>query len=254
MRALVRQRRRIATTVVPLLTLGLLGIGGVGGLGGAARATTPPFAPISHMLVLMQENRSFDNYLGQLHAYQVAKYGSSDVEAEPATGNLDPSGNVIVPFQQTSYCEVEDLNHSWSGTHTEWDNGLMDNFAKVNAASTNSLGQQADPTGRRAMGYYDQTDLPFYYDLYDKLAMSDTYFSSALTQTFPNRFYLLAGTSFGHTANDFATSPSDWAPPNGTIFDSLDAARSRGGCTSTRSRLRPCSPTSATTPRATCSL
>src|SRR5205807_4649102 len=61
----------------------------------------------------------------------------------------------------------------------------------------------------------------FYYALYSRFAIGDRYFSSLLSQTFPNRFYLLAGTSFGHIRNDLP-------PPDGftqrTIFNELDAA------------------------------
>jgi phospholipase C len=71
------------------------------------------------------------------------------------------------------------------------------------------------------MGWYDRRDLPIYYGLHSTFATSDRYFSSVLSQTFPNRFYLLAGTSFGHIRNDLP-------PPDGftqkTIFEELDAA------------------------------
>jgi phospholipase C len=71
------------------------------------------------------------------------------------------------------------------------------------------------------MGYYDQRDLPFYYGLYNTFGTSDHYFASALTQTFPNRFYLLAGTSFGHIRNDFPSATGYTQP---TVFNLLDAA------------------------------
>ena len=64
----------------------------------------------------------------------------------------------ILPFHKTNYCDVADLDHSWNGTHQEIDGGAMDGFTAANAVT-------ADPTGHRAMGYYDQTDLPFYYEL-----------------------------------------------------------------------------------------
>src|SRR5205807_9675401 len=89
-----------------------------------------------------------------------------------------------------------------------------DGFTAANVVS-------ADPTGSRTMGYYDKRDLPFYYDLYSKFAIGDHYFASVLSQTFPNRFFLLAGTSFGHIRNDLA-------PPDGftqrSIFNLLDEA------------------------------
>src|SRR5205807_1960970 len=103
----------------------------------------------------------------------------------------------------------------WNGSHTEYDNGAMDGFTKANV-------NPADPTGSRTMGWYDQTDLPFYYGMDRTFATGDRYFSSVLSQTFPNRFYLLAGTSFGHIRNDFPGGPNDFAQP--TIFNLLDDA------------------------------
>jgi phospholipase C len=71
------------------------------------------------------------------------------------------------------------------------------------------------------MGYYDWNDLPYYYELAFQFATSDTWFSSVLANTIPNRMYMFAGTSFGHVRP--ATPPSGgWMQP--TIFDRLDAA------------------------------
>src|SRR5207249_3053442 len=94
-------------------------------------------------------------------------------------------------------------------------NGAMDGFTAQNV-------DPSDPTGSRTMGYYDQRDLPFYYGLYSTFGVGSRYFSSVLSQTFPNRFYLLAGTSFGHIKNDFPTDPNQYDQK--TIFNELDAA------------------------------
>jgi phospholipase C len=154
---------------------------------------------VKHIVVLMQENRSADHYLGKLNAY-----GQPAFEPEPNTGNPNPNPPpaVILPSHKTTLCETSDLNHSWNGTHQEFDGGAMDGFTAAND-STSANADPADPNGARTMGYYDQTDLPFYYSLYNTYATGDRYFGSVLSQTFPNRFYLLAGTSFGHIRNDF---------------------------------------------------
>jgi phospholipase C len=166
---------------------------------------------IKHVVVLMQENRSYDSYFG--HLYQHGQPASS---VEPNTGNPDPvhAGKVIRPYRMTKMCTVSDLDHSWTGTHEEWNNGKMNGFTAANVDSV-------DPVGRRAMGYYDDSVLPFYYSLANQFAIADHYFASVLTQTFPNRFYLLTGTSFGHIRNDY--------PPAGgytqkTVFRLLDEA------------------------------
>jgi phospholipase C len=187
------------------------------GLSGTPSEAGRPVDQIKHVLVLMQENRSFDHYLGHLKDFDP----TLDVEAEPAGASnpdpTNPSGPPVTAFHKTEMCEVADLDHSWNGSHIEWDNGAMDGFTEANAVPQ-------DPTGSRTMGYYTEKDLPFYYWLYDTFAMGDRYFQSVLSQTFPNRFYLLAGTSFGHIRNDVPTDPQEFAPPNGTIFERLDHA------------------------------
>jgi len=172
----------------------------------------PHNLPVDHIVVLMQENRSADTYLGNLHAFQPG------YPAEPATGNpdpLNPAGPAILPFHKTNYCETSDLNHSWSGTHQEWHVGAMDGFTAANDINSANA-DPADPSGARTMGFYDQTDLPFYYGLYNTFATNDHYFQSVLSQTFPNRLYLYAGTSFGVIRNDsfFSTQKS--------VFELLD--------------------------------
>jgi phospholipase C len=181
----------------------------------AAPKSPPSPSVINHVVVMMQENRSSDTSLGQLH-----NEGQPKMEAEPANASnpnpLDPNAPPIRNFHKTTYCEVADLDHSWNGSHTEYDNGLMDGFTKANVNA-------ADPTGSRTMGWYDQTDLPFYYAMDKTFATGDRYFQSVLSQTFPNRFYLLAGTSFGHIRNDFPTGDPQNGFPQKTIFENLDA-------------------------------
>src|SRR5215831_2625604 len=164
--------------------------------------------PINHIVVMMQENRSFDHYFGQL-----GFSGQKDSEVEPKTAqNPDPLGGPpIKPFHQPRLCELADLGHSWNETHEEWDGGTMTGFTAANV-------DPADPSGARTMGYYRAGDLNYYYKLYKNFAMGDRYFASVLSQTFPNRFYLIAGTSFGHIRNDFGT----YTQP--TIFGQLQAA------------------------------
>ena len=116
---------------------------GVGGPSTFAITTPNPNGlPINHVVVLMQENRSADTYLAPL-----STQGQPDYEAEPNTGNPDPtnpSGPAILPFHKTTYCEVADLDHSWNGTHAEWDNGAMDGFTAANAIPRRSDRQPRD--------------------------------------------------------------------------------------------------------------
>lgn len=168
--------------------------------------------PIDHVVVLMQENRSFDSYFGRLHFE-----GQPHSRPEPPGSNnpnpTDPDGPPIRAFHKTFYCEVADLNHSWTGTHQELNGDRMDGFTAANVGP-------ADPTGSRAMGFYDARDLPFYYALYSRFAMGDRYFASVPGPTFPNREYLLAGTSFGHIRNDLPAAGLSGR----SVFNLLDEA------------------------------
>ena len=105
---------------------------------GALTACIPPKnpsqLPIDHIVVLMQENRSADSYLGRLNAQ-----GQPGYEAEPTTGNPDPLNPLnppITPFHKTVYCDTSDLNHSWNGVHQEVNGGAMDGFTAANDSAS----------------------------------------------------------------------------------------------------------------------
>jgi len=157
--------------------------------------------PIDHIVVLMQENRSFDNYFGRLPAF-----GQRAADGLPArASNPDADGTPASSFHEDRYCTV-DTDHSWTASHLEFAGGKNSGFVTQN-----------NPDGARAMGYYDERDLPYYYALARTFAIGDRYFCSLLGPTFPNRSFLLAGTSFGHVRND----SGQFGHPS--IFESLDA-------------------------------
>jgi phospholipase C len=164
--------------------------------------------PVEHIIVLMQENRSFDHYFGLLN-----KYGY-DEEVDGLTADManpDLQGNPIPVYTESRYC-VQDTSHNWNAAHRQYNNGRNDGFVVTNA--------DAPDDGRRAMGFYTGEDIPYYYALANTFATGDRYFSSLLGPTFPNRFYLLTGTSFGHIRNNFPTSLDQFSQP--TIFDLLN--------------------------------
>ena len=163
-----------------------------------------PAIPVNHIVVLMQENRSFDHYFALLHGRDI------DHPSRHAS-NPSPLGGTVEIFHQRNYCLVTDLDHSWNGTHREWNGGAMDGFAIENA-------EPVDTNGSRTMGYYRKRDIPFYHRLYRTFAMSDRHFCSVLGPTFPNRHYLLSATSAGHIRNDLVVATHT------SIFERLDAA------------------------------
>jgi len=165
--------------------------------------------PVDHILVLMQENRSFDHYFSRMNRQNVDR-------ARQTMSNPDPTGGPpIHPFHQPEYCEVADLDHGWNATHREWNGGAMDGFTTENVVPR-------DPSGHRTMGFYTKRDLPFYYKLYRTFAMSDRHFCAVLGPTFPNRHFLLTASAFGHISNDFPSVASEFSQRS--IFELLDEA------------------------------
>jgi phospholipase C len=131
----------------------------------------PANIPIDNIVVLMMENHSFDSYLGHINQYG----NRNDVEVASAdAGNPDVDGG-FVPWQHAAHECSLDTDHSWTGTANEIDNGKMDGFVKQNDQAVPEAGAVPDLSqysGSRAMWWYDQTDLPLYYQLAKPTASS----------------------------------------------------------------------------------
>jgi phospholipase C len=172
---------------------------------------------IKHVFFMLQENRSADSYLGRFPVYQQNHGFTPSFDGLNLNVGLpDMSGQPVSPYHFQTVCH-ENLSPGWNESHYDVDGGKMDNFMKT----TGSVPSTIDPDGTRAMGYYDWTDLPYYYELALQFGTSDRFFSPVLAPTIPNRMYLFTGTSFGHIRPD--------APPSGgftqkTIFQALDDA------------------------------
>jgi phospholipase C len=210
---------------------------------------------VNHIIIVMQENHSFDNYFGVLpyapgSPYHNGWFGCRENDHQCVDGltcrfdfagkltcrnsNLDDDGSIVQAFHEPSRCVLPDLDHSWLGTHKEanyrfpndtlfW--FLSNGFVRVNDATEQLDNGVETPTDDQTIGYYDQTDLPFYYDLAQQFAISDRHFASVLGPTFPNRAYLLAATSFGHlTTSDTFPPAGGYKPITGTILDLLNKA------------------------------
>ena len=165
--------------------------------------------PINHVIVIMQENRSFDTYLGRLVAQGYYKEGEVDVP--PADWSMpDGKGGTVKPHPDDEYCYG--VNHGWEPMHDDWDEGKNDHFVTNN-----------DPDGQRSMFYEDDTVIPFYYALASTFSIGDRYFSSVLSSTWPNRLYMMAATSFGVGDNSFVALDTQ-DHPAAQLFGNLEAA------------------------------
>ncbi len=160
--------------------------------------------PVDHVVIVTQENRSFDHYF--------ATFDHDVSDPLPASyRNLDDAGHSVAPHHLTSHCLEADPSHQWTAMHAGWNDGAMDGWvASADTASTD---------GHFAVGYYDGTDLPFYWWLARTFAFSDHHFGDALGGTWSNRAFLYTGSSHGvHSTGEMTI------PTARTIYDALDDA------------------------------
>lgn len=192
--------------------------------------STGSVSNLNHIVYMLQENRAFDDYFGNLAYYRVNIDHLPGAQLSDVNDlhNLPPGytiqnrqGQSFPPFHTRTEC-ADGLDPNWNNSHLDMDlvggdwlhltsgsQFLMDKFLIETPHNSN------DPTDTRALGYYDWTDLPFYYELASQFDTSDTWYSPLPAYTTINRMYLFAGTSYG---NVFTPLPNDlvWTRP--TLF------------------------------------
>src|ERR1700750_1422329 len=153
---------------------------GCGAPKNAASTVTPrtacsTLAAIEHVVIFIQENRSFDHYFGSYRGVR----GFSDQSAafrqrNPTNTSSLPSG-ILLPFHfdtlRTNSACTHDVAHDWVAMHQSWNGGAMDGFI------TSRLSIDGD-NAVLCMGYYTRPDLPFYYAVADAFTLCDNYFCS----------------------------------------------------------------------------
>jgi phospholipase C len=147
--------------------------------------------PIKHVVVMFQENHSFDNYFGTFP-------GANGISHDPPT---------VHPYHITTL--ISDLCHSTVCARADYDNGKMDGFLKSEGS-------------RQTFGYYDGSDIPYYWGLAKNYTLFDNYFTSAMSPSLPNHLYLVAGQSAG-VPDSVNLHPADLKI--NSIVDSLSASR-----------------------------
>jgi phospholipase C len=189
-------RRKFLTLSIKAAALGATGYalgGNIKSAQAATTATASELANIKHVVILMQENRSFDHYFGTLQGVRgfadragITLSGGYSVFNQPngssrqypwafntTSPELGQSSEVI------TQCDGS-LDHSWATQHSAWDDGKMDGWV----AAKGSV---------RTLGYLTRQDIPYHYALADAYTICDHYFSSILSSTGPNRTYLWGG-------------------------------------------------------------
>ncbi|HVT20820.1 MAG TPA: alkaline phosphatase family protein, partial [Mycobacteriales bacterium] len=157
-------------------------------------------------VIVMQENHSFDNYLGMLPVCGQPKADGFTFNKREEPVNWNPLGKErMYAYRQSGAIGAQDSgSQSWNSTHIQIAGGRMNGFAA---------------TGPGSMGYYTEDELPFYYSLAKTFTLANRWFCSAPCQTYPNRRYLMAATASGVISTDLDTVTR--YPRNGTIWDQL---------------------------------
>jgi phospholipase C len=149
-----------------------------------ANHRTASIDDVEHIVVMMQENRSFDHYFGTLRGVR----GFNDPRAVNLhTGNpvwYQPNGgSYVLPFHpgapNLGLQFLQDLAHDWTTTHAAWNEGNNDQWVPEKGTTT--------------MAYLTRSDIPFHYALADAFTVCDAYHCSLLGPTDPNRYHMWTG-------------------------------------------------------------
>jgi phospholipase C len=176
----------------------------------AAKSEPKPKTPIKHFLFLMQENHSFDNYFGT--------YPGADGHPDGICMPRDPTSRAnkecVRPFRLGNRAVV-DLEHKESIHRDQFRGGRMDGFVWA-------FSREGKRHGAMAMGYYDDRDIPYYWNVADNYVLFDRFFSSASGGSVINHMYWATGAP-GITGKRDEIPPGGWGDLP-TIFDRLEAA------------------------------
>ena len=217
---------------------------------------------IQHVIFMLQENRSFDTYFGMLNPYRQANnynvgddgmtYNVDGIDDKLSKfTNYDDEGQGFMLFKTKSSC-LDDMTSSWLESYGDVNRYdflvdrpiLMDGFvhtAEGFAKCGCGSGQFTDLVGKRAMAYYDEGFLPYYYFMASQFAISDRWFSPVSSKSTPNRIATYTGgTTQGLVHDPFVDDKFTSTLNIETIFQELDQnnvswkiyySLTAGGCT-----------------------
>ncbi|MHB1958743.1 MAG: alkaline phosphatase family protein [Acidobacteriaceae bacterium] len=241
----------VSPTATTTYTATATGPGGSATDATTVKVTTPgSILDITHVIFMLQENHTFDNYFGMLNPYRIANgynigddgntYTVDGIDDKLTTiSNQDDEGQVYPLFKFKSTC-IDDETSDWLASYGDVNTYdflatrpiLMDGFvhnaegyAKSCALGTSCSGNFTDLTGQRAMGYYDQVFLNYYYYMASQFALSDRWFSPVSTKSIGNRIATFTGGTTQGLVNDPGNDDhlAQLDIPN--IFQELDAAK-----------------------------
>jgi phospholipase C len=204
---------------------------------------------VKHVIFMMQENRSFDSYFGMLNPYRRSNgwnvgddgktYDVDGIDDKLNTiSNKDDEGDTYYLYKFRTTC-IDDDSSAWLSSFGDVNrynflttrpinmDGFVhtaEGFAKYCASSGKCGGAYTDLTGERAMGYYDQDFLNYYYYMASQFALSDRWFSPVASKSTPNRIATFAGGTTGGLVYDRGNDDHLGQEPMKTIFQELNDA------------------------------
>jgi phospholipase C len=177
-------------------------------------AKRAPLSDIKHVVVLMQENRSFDHYFGAMPGVRgfTDPAVSKSLFYQPDASNPD---KYLLPFhadtQSTNAQQIPSNSHSWGPLHESWNDGAMNGFVTAHIAADG-------PAGQYTMAYFKRDDIPFHWALADAFTICDGYHASMLGPTWPNRLYLMTG-QVDPEGSQGGPVYSNYVPPQGYSWE-----------------------------------
>jgi len=204
---------------------------------------------IQHVIFMLQENRTFDSYFGMLNPYRKSNgwdvgddgktYDVDGVDDKLNTiVNKDDEGDAYYLYKFRTTC-IDGATSDWIASYGDVNRYnflttrpiLMDGFvhnaeglAKNCTATGKCIGDYSDVTGQRAMGYYDQDFLNYYYYMASQFAVSDRWFSPVSSKSTPNRIATFAGGTTQGLVYDRGTDEKLPQEVSKTIFQELNEA------------------------------
>jgi phospholipase C len=203
---------------------------------------------INHVIFMLQENHTFDNYFGMLNPYRSANgmnvgddgnvYNVDGIDDKLNLANVEDSGVSIPLFKFKSTC-IDDASSDWLASYGDVNrynflttrpiniDGFVHNaqgYASTCLKSGTCSGAYTDTAGQRVMGYYDQEFLNYYYYMASQFAVSDRWFSPIASKSNPNRIATFTGGTTQGLAYDPGSDDHLGALNLPSIFQELDAA------------------------------
>ncbi|MDB5390587.1 MAG: plc [Planctomycetaceae bacterium] len=144
---------------------------------------------VEHVVIVIQENRSFDHYFGSYRGVRGFSDSSTAFEQPDPTNMTSPPVSTRLPFhldtsRMNAAC-THDITHDWVPQHESWNNGATNGFvtSRLPINSNDAV---------LSMSYLTRADLPYYYAVADAFTICDNYFCSVIGPTDPNRLYTMA--------------------------------------------------------------